>query len=176
MDNINQNIYKGLAISGLGIAVFTFIGLNPAYIILGFILCIPWLIVFLKKQMIKRDIKQRNNDLDNFKANARKVNGLILEYEIKTNNWTETEDVLSKYAWMNAAAGFSESNVKSKDIIQTAVLLKFSYENKTAEVVRQFGKQPETVMMLLEIHKNIIVYIDKTNPEYVYPELEFLDN
>lgn len=177
MELIKIKLVIGIAILGLATII---VGLNSGHLIIfliGSIITVPSVIYFFYFFRIEKGSQIKEfNVLQNFKTNADKEHATIDSYEILSNNWTNEVDVNSKYSWLNDLAGYSDNNIRIEHHVTTTIKLVIKFLDKTEEYIDSFNKQPETLMMLLEMHKETTVYIDKNDPQKKYLDLEFLEN
>jgi hypothetical protein len=90
-----------------------------------------------------------------------------------------TLDIEREIQGWNAIAGYSMSNVKQVQITQTIII--FLNQNTRTGKTEQFisrviAKDKITLSVYLDRQKQTTLYVDKTNRECYYFDLDFLNN
>jgi len=148
---------------------------NIFILVFGMFLLLPPLIYYIfSKIFYERSQNRYQEMLESFKKEATKITAEIDSYQINSNNRSLQNAVNRKHNFFNSITkSFFTERIKNKT--KTFVAIKISYSNITEESGGYFTKDPETLKMILGMHKETYIYIDKKNPENKYLDLEFLE-
>ncbi len=148
--------------------------------------------LFLRYTPSTKDIsvqKQITTLIEDLKENGEKIQVNLTECELRENNYIEekekyghknellTLDIEREIQGLNALAGGSMRNVEQVQIKQTVII--FSKLNirsgKTEKFIsRVIPKDKITLAFYLEKQKQTTLYVDKSNRERYYFDLDFL--
>lgn len=102
----------------------------------------------------------------------------LTRYQIKSNHWTEETARYDSHRvqMLNAIGGDEALNVKQVAHHHTHISFEAALNGKSICFEYTSSKDAETVRMLLEMHPQAIVYVDRTNHDRYYLDLPFLDS
>ena len=163
------------------------------FYLLGFIIFLGGLL-FLRYTPTTKETnlqKQMAETINDLKENGERIKVDLTQCEIKENNYTEEQE---KYgysnelltfdferqiqAW-NAIGGGSRRNIKEVRVEQSTIVY-YHQNNRTGQtekfVSRIIPKNKITLSFYLDSQKQTILYVDNTNRNKYYFDLDFLNN
>lgn len=138
---------------------------------------IPLLVLWIKYRNDFKEAETLSQKwIDDLKKNGYQVEVDLAECELKSNSWRSIESRYSdKVQMLNAFGGDSEINVKYVDHQWTNISFIRKFNGLEFIFSGAVPKDIQTVRILLEMKGNTTLYIDKSNFEVYYFDLEFLE-
>jgi len=162
------------------------------FYILGFVLFMGGLLFlrFTPTATALNRQKQQAATIHALKANGERIEVDLLQCEIKEHHYTEerdryghpnpllTLDIEREIQGWNALGGNAELNVKQVQVVQSVLV--YHYQNRDSGnretfVSRVIPKDKTTLSFYLDQQKQTLLYVDKTNRERYYFDLDFLN-
>ncbi|RAW01728.1 hypothetical protein [Pseudochryseolinea flava] len=116
--------------------------------------------------------------IQHLKKDGLQIDVDLTQCKVFSNGWTEREekyDNMPRVAFMNAVSGNSESNFQEINVNQSVIVYATSIQGKTTTFVSPaIAKDKATLMMLLEMQRNTLLYVDPANHNIFYFDLAFL--
>lgn len=150
--------------------------LNLFFLIPGFFMLLPFAVLYLTEKINFERIKKRDNqELEDFKNRAEKIEIDLRNVDIKSNKWKETVITDStKYAGLNDLIGRSDRNMKSTTRNLNHITVNIPCEGKTLKYETNVEMDIDTLKIHFAVKKKTTLYIDTLNKSNMYLCLEFL--
>ncbi len=181
-----QNITYGILGSLILIGIIIMYGVarasvfNLLYFLIGLSLTgIPLLIFWMRN---KKDEENLQNNTLKLKKHLRDTGDQITvdltKTSLKSNSWKTTEQRYSyRISMLNAIGGDSELNIKETNNNVTRITFATDYKGQSRIFDGEtISKDRHTIQMLLEHHGRTKIYVDRTDPNHYFFDLDFLRN
>lgn len=181
--NISSRIFNiitvvSVALFFLGLILFfNFLGSNWLFFGIGILLMIPLpCVIFFALQEAKHLQREEQRRIEKLKQNGEKIAVDLLNVQIKSNSWTESEITApARVVALDTIIGQEHRHIKKVQQHHNVVMHTRNINGKEHECISYSNMELTSLKMHFAIQKQTYFYYDKNDTDNYYLDLEFLN-